>query len=109
MNTINKDELTKIRSHPICISSLEKLINESGVITPYKSDESIRKKFPMQNFWEKCIAEFNSDNTNSTSSSKELLLSMYYDLTISPYTGASFEEREPFYIWCLDRLEQKTQ
>lgn len=55
--------------------------------------------------WEKLISAYKEMVEVEGLEVREIIAAIYYDISISPYLGASFKKRKPFYAWCLTLIE----
>lgn len=57
--------------------------------------------------WEKLMATYKEKRQVEELEIREVIAAVYYDISIAPYMGGSFEKRKPFYIWCLMIIENR--
>jgi len=55
--------------------------------------------------WEKLIVAHKEMVQMEGVEIREVIAAIYYDMSIAPYLGVSFEKRKPFYTWCLMLIE----
>lgn len=91
----------------VSTKEIEQLLKSS--LTPGKLELFVEKcqsqdpgvqyevKNEKQKVWDECIDIFNDNAGVDNVSPKMLLTAIEFDLAISPYTGAPFEHKVPFY------------
>lgn len=102
MVKINPKEIEQLFESTLTPGKLELFVKKFQAENPSVQHEK-------QNTWNECIDLFNDEADADDVSPEMLLTAIEFDLAISPYTGAPFEHRVPFYQWCLMALKETAE